>query len=171
MEPAMPDLQEMIGMAGRAVVLGVAGAAMMDVWALFVRRVLRARTLDYAMLGRWIGHFPRGRFAHASIAAAEPVRGERALGWGAHYAIGVTFAFALLVVAGAEWAARPTLWPPIAGGLVTLAAPWLVMQPAFGAGIAGSRASRPNGARLRNVGTHLAFGVGLYLAAWSLSRI
>lgn len=167
----MPDLQETSTLVGRALLMGVTGAALMDVWALFVRRVLGARTLDYAMLGRWIGHFPRGRFAHASIATAAPVRGERALGWAAHYAIGVTFALVLLVLAGAEWAARPTPGPAIAIGLATLVAPWLVMQPAFGAGIAGSRTPRPNGGRLRNVGTHLAFGVGLYLAALSLSQI
>jgi hypothetical protein len=49
----------------------------MDAWALFARRALNIRGLDYAMLGRWIGHFPRRRFFHERIAAADPIRGER----------------------------------------------------------------------------------------------
>ena len=32
------------------------------------------------MLGRWIGHRPRGRLAHENITAVAPVRGERLVG-------------------------------------------------------------------------------------------
>jgi hypothetical protein len=37
------------------------------------------------------------------------------------------------------------------------------MQPAFGAGIAASRARRPGAARLQSLVTHTIFGLGLYL--------
>ena len=63
----------------------------MDVWALLSRRAFNIRGLDYAMLGRWIGHFPRRRFFHERIADADPIRGKRPLGWAAHYSIGITF--------------------------------------------------------------------------------
>ena len=72
--------------------MGIAGSALIDAWAFLLRRTLHVPTLDYAMLGRWIGHFPRGRFTHARIAAAAPIRAERPIGWLAHYAIGVAFA-------------------------------------------------------------------------------
>ncbi len=150
------------------VLIGVGGAALMDAWALFVRRAFNVRGLDYAMLGRWIGHLGRGRFFHERIASAEPVAGERPLGWLAHYSIGVTFAFLLLAVWGLDWARSPSIWPALAVGLGTISAPWLVMQPAMGAGIAASKAPNPWASRLRNIATHTVYGVGLYCTAVAL---
>ena len=112
---------------------------------------------------------PQGRFVHARIGAAAPVRGERVLGWVAHYSIGVAFALVLLALVSREWVAAPTLWPALAVGVVTVAAPWFVMQPAFGMGIAGSRTASPGAGRLRNLGTHVAFGLGLYVSALMLA--
>ena len=51
-------------------VIGLAGAAAMDLWSLLLRRGFHIPTLDYALLGRWIGHMARGRFAHERIADA-----------------------------------------------------------------------------------------------------
>ena len=153
----------------RATVMGVAGSAVMDVWSAVLRRRFGIPTLDYRLLGRWIGHMPQGRFAHERIAAASPVPGERALGWLAHYAIGVSFALLLLAVVGRGWLAEPTVWPALAVGLGTIVAPWFVMQPAMGAGIAGSRTPRPAATRLRNLGTHTVYGLGLYVAAVGLA--
>jgi hypothetical protein len=84
----------------------------------------------------------------------------------AHYAIGVTFAAGLLAITGLEWLQRPTLPQPLIVSYVTLAAPFFVMQPAMGAGIAASRTPRPNRARLRSVITHTVYGLGLYASAW-----
>jgi hypothetical protein len=88
----------------RGVLIGVGGAALIDAWALFSRRAFNLQGLDYALLGRWIGHMPRGRFFHERIAAADPIRGERPLGWLAHYSIGIAFALLLLAIWGLGWA-------------------------------------------------------------------
>ncbi len=153
------------------VLIGLGGAALMDVWSLVLRRGFNVPTLDYALLGRWIGHLPRGRFIHDRIASAEPVAGERPMGWFAHYAIGVTFAFLLLAVWGSAWMRSPTIGPALLVGLGTIVAPWFVMQPAMGAGIAGARTPDPRATRLRNLGTHAVYGVGLYLVAVALSTL
>ena len=150
-------------------VMGVAGSALIDVWSLALRRAFHVSTLNYSMLGRWIGHFRDGRFVHERIASAAPVRGERPLGWVAHYSIGIVFAFVLLAICGLDWVRSPTFLPPMFVGLSTVAAPWFVMQPAFGAGIAGSKAGSSWAGRLRNLGTHAAFGLGLYLSALALA--
>jgi hypothetical protein len=152
-----------------AALIGVGGAALMDVWSLVLRRRFGIPTLDYALLGRWIGHIPRGQLFHERIAAAQPIRGERVLGYLAHYAIGVAFALLLLVIWGLDWVHAPTIWPALIVGLGTIVAPWFVMQPAMGAGIAGSRTPNPGATRLRNLGTHAVYGVGLYLSAVALS--
>lgn len=158
----MIDLMEMLL---RAALIGAGGAAMMDAWGVLARRAFGLRGLDYALLGRWIGHLPRRRSWHHGIMAAPPIPGERAIGWAAHYSIGMAFAVPLLAIWGSRWAEAPTVWPPIVVGLVTVLAPWLVMQPAMGAGIAASRSPQPWVTRLRNVATHLAYGLGLYVAA------
>lgn len=164
----MTGLAELIP---RAVPIGLGGAALMDAWGLVARHAFGIQGLDYALLGRWIGHFPRWRFVHARIADAAPVPGERLIGWLAHYAIGAAFAVLLLVLSGAAWAHAPTIGPALAVGIGTIVAPWLVMQPAMGAGVAASRPPDSTGARVRNLATHAVYGIGLYLSAAVLSVV
>jgi len=155
----------------RGVLIGVGGAALMDIWGLVARRAFGIKGLDYALLGRWIGHVGRGRFFHESIASAAPIRGEHALGWIAHYSIGIAFALLLLAVQGLEWALAPTIWPALVVGWATIVAPWFIMQPGMGAGIAASKTPNPRSARLRNVATHTIYGVGLYASALALATV
>lgn len=162
-------MSDAVEFLARGVAMGMAASALMDAWSLVLRRRFNIPTLDYALLGRWVGHFPRGRFRHERIASARPVARERPLGWLVHYSIGVTFAFLLLAIWGLDWARTPTVWPALVVGLGTIIGPWFVMQPAMGAGIAGSRTPSPRATRLRNLGTHAVYGIGLYLSAVALS--
>lgn len=146
--------------------IGIGATATMDLWGLARRRLLAAPLPDYGMVGRWLGHLARGRVRHERIAAAPAIPRERLIGWVAHYALGVAFAALLLAGWGLAWVREPTIWPAMAVGIGTLAVPFLVTQPAMGAGIAASRAPRPNAARLQSVMNHAAFGLGLYAAAW-----
>jgi hypothetical protein len=63
----------------------------------------------------------------------------------------------------------PTIWPALAVGLGTIVAPWFVMQPAMGAGIAAAKSPNPTATRLRNLGSHAVYGLGLYIAASALA--
>lgn len=146
-------------------VIGIGATLLMDAWALVQRRAFGAAPLDYRLVGRWLGHLPRGRLRHETIAKAAPIPGELALGWAAHYATGVLFAALLVAACGPGWARNPTVWPALAVGIVTLAAPFLVLQPAIGVGLAASKTPDPTAARLRSGVTHLVFGLGLYLTA------
>lgn len=150
--------------AAYALFIGVGATLLMDVWSVVRQRLLGVRPLDYGLVGRWLGHLVRGRFRHYAIAASPRVRGERAIGWSAHYLIGIAFAGVLLAVFGPEWARRPTLVPALIVGLGSVAAPFLVLQPGMGAGIAASRAPNPTVARLHSLITHGVFGTGLYAA-------
>src|SRR5918996_1955928 len=102
-----PDEMRTVEIITHAIVIGAGATAVMDLWAACLRRFWRVPSLDYALLGRWIGHFPSGRFIHESIASAVPIRHERIIGWSAHYAIGIVFAALLLLVWGPEWLERP----------------------------------------------------------------
>ncbi|CEJ12556.1 hypothetical protein BN1110_02855 [bacterium YEK0313] len=155
----------------RAVAIGMGATAVMDLWGLLLRRAFGIASLDYALVRRWIGHWPRGRFFHDGIGKSAPVAGERVLGWAAHYAIGIGLAGLLLLVAGIAWARQPTPLPAFAFGLASVAALFFVMQPGLGLGIAASRTPRPTVARLRSLLSHAIFGLGLYLAALAVARL
>ena len=155
-----------------ALAIGVGATAVMDVWAVALKRFWCIPSLNLAMVGRWLGHLPRGTVTHANIAQAAPVRDEAILGWTAHYLIGVLFAAVLLALAGQEWVRQPTFAPALLAGLVSVAAPFCILQPGMGAGLAASKTPHPGAARLRSLMAHTAFGIGLYLAAllWSTVR-
>jgi len=144
--------------------IGIGATAVMDLW-LSVQKRLGLRTLDFALIGRWAGHLLHGRFAHASIAQAPPIAGERAWGWLTHYAVGVAFAGVLVAVQGLGWTRSPSLLPAIAMGIGTVAVPLFVMQPAMGAGFAASRTPTPLKNCLRSLANHAVFGLGLYVSA------
>ena len=149
-----------------AVLIGAGATAVMDLWAIARKQLLGIPPLNYGLVGRWLAYLARGRFRHDPIAATTPVTGEQVIGWTAHYLIGIAFAAILLTLWGLEWARQPTLGPALIVGIGTVAAPFLLIQPGMGAGIAASRTPRPNAARLQSLLTHTIFGLGLYAAAW-----
>lgn len=153
----------------RAVALGVGATIVMDLWAVMLKRVFAIPSLDYRVVGRWILHMSQGKFKHNNIMQAEPMIGEKAIGWIVHYATGVLFAGILLLCTGIGWAQQPTFWPALLAGLLSMAAPFFIMQPCFGFGIAASKTPAPGTARFRSLMAHSVFGVGLYLAALVIS--
>ena len=153
-----------------AMLIGIGATAVMDAWLLLLKH-LGVPTLNFAFIGRWMGHLFRGQFAHAAIAKAVPIRGELAWGWLTHYAVGMAFATVLVGLQGADWVRSPTLLPALAVGVCTVAAPLLVMQPAMGSGFAASRTPTPLKNCLRSLANHTVFGFGLYLSALAIALI
>lgn len=149
---------------GRVVMIGVGATVVMDLWALALRR-FGIPSLNFAYLGRWLGHLPEGQFIHDKIALAQPVRGERVIGWLAHYFIGVSFSALLLSIFGLNWARDPSIAPALLIGVMTVLAPLFVLQPALGAGIASSKTPTPLFNSAKSLATHTIYGFGLYLAA------
>ncbi len=153
-----------------AMLIGVGATAVMDAWLLLLKR-LGVPTLNFAFIGRWVGHLFRGQIAHTAIAKAAPIRGELTWGWLTHYAVGVAFAGVLLSLQGVAWVHSPTLLPALAVGMGTVAAPLLVMQPAMGSGFAASRTPTPLKNCLRSLANHTVFGLGMYLSALVIALI
>lgn len=154
-----------------AILIGVGATLVMDAWAMFQEHVLGVPPLDYRLVGRWIGQFPGGRFVHKSIRNADSVAGEAVIGWAAHYAIGIVFAGILLGIWGLDWARQPTLIPALIIGIGTIVAPFFIMQPAFGLGIAASNLPEPWTARFFSFLAHTSFAVGLYASALLVAPI
>lgn len=150
---------------------GIGATALLDMFALARARTGGAPAPDYALVGRWLAHLPRGRFVHAAIARSAPIAGEAAIGWAAHYLIGIAFAATLVIGFGAVWLREPALIPALIVGVGSVAAPFLIMQPGMGLGLAARRAPNPRAARLRSLTTHLIFGFALYASGWAVRLI
>jgi hypothetical protein len=153
-----------------ALLMGLGATLGMDLWNAFLKRAFDIRSLDYGLLGRWVLHLPAGTWFHEKIAASPPRRNERLVGWLAHYSIGVGLAVAFVALVGESWLARPAIGPALLYGVATLVFPFFVLQPALGLGVASAKAPNPAAARWKSLGTHLIFGLGLYLVAKALQR-
>jgi hypothetical protein len=150
--------------------IGIGATIVMDVWLTFLKRI-GVQTLNFALIGRWVGHLPRGRFAHTSIGKAQPIPGELMLGWFTHYVIGIAFAGLLVAIYSIDWMRTPTIWPAVLVGMSTVVIPLFVMQPAMGSGFAASKTPTPLKNCIRSVVNHTIFGLGLYLSAFFIAWI
>ena len=148
---------------GLILLTGVGATMVTDIWTMVRKRVFAVPLPNFGLVGRWIAHMTHGRFRHDSIAAAPPVRAESAIGWSAHYLIGIAFAFLLPALWGVDWLRHPTIGPALIVGIGTVVAPFFVMQPGMGAGIAASRTPRPAIARFHSLVMHVIYGLGLYI--------
>ena len=157
-----------------ALAVGVGATVSIDLWNLALQRFLGVASLNYRLLGRWIGHMPRGVFRHRSIAAARATAFEHVLGWLAHYAIGVGLALAFTLWLAPGWLMQPTFAPALVYGVGTVVFPFFVMQPSLGLGVASAATPHPMRARVKSVLTHSVYGAGLYasarVAAYVISR-
>ena len=147
--------------------IGIVATICVDLAALLAKHVLRLPTTDWALMGRWFGHCFKGVPVHRRISESAPIPNERMIGWIGHYLTGIVYAVVYLAAVRALPSATPSLWSAVTFGLVTLAAPWFLVQPSIGAGRFAAGLAHPWPTRLCNILMHLAFGVGLY-AGWVL---
>ena len=150
--------------------IGISATAFMDVFTWVQNRLFKIPGLNYALVGRWIIGMVYGKFRHSTILQSSTMRFEKSVGWAAHYTIGVFFVGCMLMITGPNWLIEPSLWQPILLGTFSVSIPFLVMQPAFGFGLAASKTPTPWIARKRSVIAHLSFGVGVFFASlmWKL---
>lgn len=149
----------------RAVLIGIGATIFLDVCAALLAQLFKMPPMNWSLVGRWIGHMRNGRLVHENIARVDAVPGETAIGWVAHYLIGIAYGLLLVVISGREWLVEPTMLPPLFLSWVMLLAPFFVMMPGMGSGIAGSKTPNPNVARLRSFIGHSIFGAGLFTTA------
>ena len=109
------------------------------------------------------------RFVHENIADAMPVRGELAIGWLAHYLVGIVYGLLVVAIWSFQGVTYPTLGAPFLIGLVlATCAAWFVMQPGMGLGVAARKTPDPLRVRLRTIVNHVVFSFGLYVSALAL---
>lgn len=149
-----------------ALILGIGATLTLDLWTLFLHHAFKITSPNFCMVGRWLLYMPEGIFRHSHIGSTPQKNGECIVGWVAHYLIGITFAAGFIAFLGGAWLQHPTLIPALVFGIATVLAPFLIMQPSLGLGIASSKTSNPLQARLRSLMNHIVFGIGLYIFGW-----
>ena len=152
-----------------AIMVGIGATLLVDLWNLVLKRAFSIRSLNYCLLGRWLRHMPEGTFRHVKITDAPEKSFECAVGWTAHYSIGVVLAFVFVFLAPGDWLAQPMLLPALLYGIGTVIFPFFILQPSFGLGIASSKTPNPTQARLKSLMTHAVFGAGLWGCALGVS--
>jgi hypothetical protein len=156
---------------GGAVLVGIGAVLIMDIWTLFLHRVLNISSLNLCFVGSWLSYMLLGTFIHTNIASAPKRPAECAIGWISHYLIGVAFALMLVILTAGSWLDRPSLLPALLVGIGTVPIPLFILQPALGLGIAAANTPHPTQARMKSLVTHTVFGVGLYLSALAVSYL
>src|SRR4051812_14098084 len=126
-----------------AVLIGLGATLLIDIWALFLKRVFSIRSLDYCLLGRWVLYIPHGTIVHRNITATPAMPHECPVGWMTHYLIGTVLALIFALLASDGWLAHPTILPAVAFGIATVVMPFFTLQPSFGLGVAASKTPSP----------------------------
>jgi hypothetical protein len=153
-----------------AILLGLGATLTFDLWGVALKLAFRIPPANICLVGRWFRYMPEGKLRHRSIVVAPKKRAECVVGWLAHYTIGIVLAGVFVAIMGDDWLRRPTPVPAIGFGILTVLAPFLIMHPAFGFGVAAAKVASPTQARLRSLLNHTAFGAGLYFVGWWLSQ-
>ncbi len=93
------------------ILIGLGATALMDLWTQGLGRRPGQSPPNWALVGRWFRHLPRGRVFHPDITAAAASESDLAIGWAAHYAVGILYGIAFALIMGPGWFAAPTLLP------------------------------------------------------------
>jgi len=149
--------------------MGIFATIAIDLWALILKHGFKQQTTDWGMAGRWFAHLPRGKFIHRPISKTEAVNNERLIGWTVHYIIGVIYAWMYIVIINNALSLQPTLSSAVIFGVVTVVAPWFIMQPGFGMGIMARYTPNPNIKRLLSLSVHTIFGAALFVG-WRIAN-
>jgi hypothetical protein len=151
----------------QGVLIGVIATIGQDIWEAIVKHIFRFPTAGLALIGRWLGHMPRGVFVRYSIRESAVVPHELLIGWVAHYVTGILYGVTYLSFVQILLKSDPTILSAVIFGWVSLMAPWFIVQPGMGLGVFASKAPRPGMVRLVSLSLHMVFGLSLY-AAWLL---
>jgi hypothetical protein len=150
---------------GKALIVGIAGTAVMDLWALVLHFVFGQALPNWGLVGRWFLTLAKGHVFHDDIAQSPDFAHELAAGWIAHYGTGIVYGGALIMIMGRDYVSAPTLLPALILGWITVGAGWFLLQPGMGAGWAASKRDNPWTIRALNLVAHTWFGLGLWLGA------
>jgi len=145
--------------------VGIGGTVALDIWAWIIFKIFGLPATNWTLVGRWVGHMKSKQFIQPNLASTKKVRGELIIGWVVHYIIGMAYGLIILLLWGEQWLDNPTVLAPMLVSWFFLIAPFFIMMPGMGLGIAGAKTPNPILTRIRSFAGHTAFGLGMYATA------
>ena len=146
-----------------ATAIGIGGTIALDIRAYLVNKIFGLPATNWAIVGRWIVNMKTGKFINHNLTNSPNIYGELAIGWIVHYLIGIFYGFILLFICGIEWCNSPTILPAMIIAWVSLAAPFLIMMPGMGIGIAGCNTPNQMITIVKSIAAHSMFGDGMFI--------
>ncbi|MCD9148447.1 DUF2938 family protein [Pseudophaeobacter flagellatus] len=156
---------------GRILLVGLIATGFMDLCNVLRSRLLHEKSMDWALVGRWLGQVAQGHWVLKDPKTAPAQSFDRALGWLFHYVVGVGLAGAMWLLLGRAALAEPQLLACLGFGALTVVIPMTTLQPGLGLGLAARKLPNPWAARRRSLLTHVSFGLGLYFAAAAVASV
>jgi Protein of unknown function (DUF2938) len=147
----------------QGLLVGLIGNVGMDLGQQLMRVGLKWPITDWGIIGRWAAYLPQGKLIHTDIGDATPVGYEQPLGWVVHYIVGPTYGVVYLFLVEVVFDGSPGFWWAMGFAIAILVVTWFVVQPSLGAGFAASNTPDPWVTRLHDLGSHVAYGLGLYI--------
>ena len=68
----------------KGIVIGIGATVLMDLWAILLWKGFGQSRPNWAPVGRWFGHLPKGTVFHDNIARSAEIPNENADGWIGH---------------------------------------------------------------------------------------
>jgi hypothetical protein len=88
---------------------GIVATLATDLWQRLLQTIASLPPPRWDLVGRWVAWIPRGVLNHRPITTTPPVRGEAAIGWAFHYAVGIVYAALYLAIMRLGFLSGPSL--------------------------------------------------------------
>lgn len=147
----------------QGLLVGFLGNIGMDLGQQLMRIGLKWPITNWGIIGRWAAYLPKGKLIHTDIGESPPVANEMALGWVVHYIVGPVYGIVYLVLVDWVFDGTPGFWWAMGFAIAILVVTWFVVQPGLGAGFAASNTPDPWVTRFHDLGSHVAYGLGLWV--------
>ncbi|MDH5377170.1 MAG: DUF2938 domain-containing protein [Gammaproteobacteria bacterium] len=150
-----------------ALLMGIIATAILDLSVLGLK-MMGASTTNWALVGRWVVFVSRGQFGAIANGNGNgtKVRFELVYGWLFHYIVGVIYSLLFLLICQG-FSLPVSLGGALGFGILTVLAPWLILQPGLGLGLFAANTPKPAKTRLLNLTIHSIFGFSLFIA-WKI---
>jgi hypothetical protein len=143
--------------------VGVFATLSMDAWNA-VLDMTDGITLDWHLMGRWVLDWFSGDMIMRHIQTSPSHAHDGAMGWVAHYATGVVYAYLYFILVISLFHKRNTWLHAVFFSFCFMLMPFLLYQPAVGMGYFGDLTAHPDKVRIVTLSFHAAFGTGLFFA-------
>lgn len=153
----------------KTILIGVGATLAIDCFT-FIISLFGNSPRGILFVGRWLAYIPKGKFFHNTIIQTPSIANELIIGRVAHYCIGITFAFLLVIIYGEKWISKPRLYPAMIIAIITLITPIFILQPALGFGIAFTNMPHQLHLLTKTIIIHAIYGFGLYFSAVLLNN-